>query len=115
MSHLHLVATVAQSYISYERDSQLKEDAQIGRCGVAAQEAVSVQEGREDAGHLESTNTKNTELVIVFCASFSEMQIRNDSETAGNSLGYLWREAPGFGVLGVIRCSHCVDVAQNLE
>lgn len=28
---------------------------------------------------------------------------------------YLWREAPGLGVLGVIGCPHCVDVTQHLK
>lgn len=44
---------VGQSYISYERDSQFEEDAQVGGRGVAAQEAVSIQQGRQDARHLE--------------------------------------------------------------
>lgn len=39
-------------YVADEGDAELKEDTEVGAVGVAAQEAVSVQQGRQDASCL---------------------------------------------------------------
>lgn len=64
------------------------------------------------AGRMPVIWRQHTEKDGEFIAFSSIFQV---SETTRNVLRYLWGEAPGLGVLGVIGCPHCVDVAQNLE